>query len=87
MMDLDHEPNVLNKRLSEKRSAIVTPTEPPTRVVCSMCFVKNDIFYCIHCKKPCCNECLTDKQCEYCYDKHNNCLTCLYKYFCKFHRL
>lgn len=71
-----------NKRLSERRSAVITPLRV-SRISCSECFAVNNVNTCIHCKKSFCSLCLKNNQCEECYDKHNNCLIRIYKCLCR----
>ena len=76
------EDDLSNKRLSERRSAVVTPIRV-SRILCTECFLVNNVKNCILCKKPFCSKCLKNNQCEECYNKHNTYLSCLYKCFCK----
>lgn len=77
------EEELSNKRLSERRSAVITPLIV-SRISCSECFAVNNVNTCIHCKKSLCSVCLKNNQCEECYYKYNSCLIRIYKCLCRF---
>ena len=68
------EEELSNKRLSERRSAVIIPLRVSPRISCSECFTLTDVSNCIHCKKSFCSNCLKNNQCEECYYKYNSCL-------------
>lgn len=65
----DNEP--VNPRLKERRSGFSRKTEELKKVrpsLCFNCYTSQDLNSCSRCKKIICEECLTKKMCENCYE-------------------